>query len=72
VVIQIASRAAKIPNLEPYLARFPRELSGDAAARGRAGHVRDPKVFPVRRTAVEPRCQAARGDARRDQRCTSG
>src|SRR3954462_8848716 len=41
------ARAAKILNLDPYLERFPRELSGARPGRGARGRaiVRDPKVF---------------------------
>src|SRR3989475_5131413 len=41
------ARAAKILNLEPYLERYPRELSGGQSQRVAMGRglVRDPKVF---------------------------
>ena len=62
-------RAARILNLEPYLERYPARAVGRAAPARRDG-TRDrarPEGVPVRRAAVEPRRQAARGDARGDQ-----
>ncbi|HEX7219552.1 MAG TPA: sn-glycerol-3-phosphate ABC transporter ATP-binding protein UgpC [Burkholderiales bacterium] len=47
VIGEGVARAAKILNLEPYLERYPRELSGGPRQRVAMGRaiVRDPKVF---------------------------
>jgi multiple sugar transport system ATP-binding protein len=53
------AHASKILNLDPYLARFPRELSGGQRQRDSDG-TRDrprPEGVPLRRAAVQPRCQ---------------
>jgi multiple sugar transport system ATP-binding protein len=61
--------AARILNLDALLDRYPRELSGrPAPARGHGPrHRARPQGLPVRRAAVQPGRQAARGHARRDQ-----
>ena len=61
--------AAAILALEPYLDRLPKQLSGgqrQRVAMGRA-HRAQPASVPVRRATFQPRRQAARADARRDQ-----
>ena len=67
------NKAAAILDLGQLLDRFPKQLSGGQRQRVAMGRaiVRDPAGVPVRRAAVEPRCQAARGDARRDQGAAS-
>jgi multiple sugar transport system ATP-binding protein len=54
VVDEKVARAAQILGLAPYLNRYPRHRARSAGV-------------PVRRTAVQPGCQAACADARRDQ-----
>jgi ABC-type sugar transport system ATPase subunit len=68
------AKAAKILNLDAAARRPPRELSGGQRQRVAMGRaiVRDPEGVPVRRAAVQSRCEAARRDARpRSRRCTS-
>ncbi len=62
-------RAAKILNLDQLLAALSaRAVGRPAPARGDGPRDRArPQGVPVRRAAVQPRCQAAGGDARRDQ-----
>ena len=65
-----ASReAARMLRLDGLLDRKPRQLSGGQRQRVAMGRaiVREPGGLPVRRAAVEPRRQAARPDAGRDQ-----
>ena len=62
-------KAAEILGLAPLLDRYPAPALGRPAPARRDGP-RDrarPAGVPVRRAAVQPRCQAARGDAHRDQ-----
>ena len=67
------ARAAEILGLTPLLDRYPRQLSGGQRQRVAMGRsiVRRPEGLPVRRAAVEPRRQAARRHARRDQGASS-
>src|SRR3954465_11484521 len=66
-------RAAEILALTPLLDRYPRPLSGalfGGAPPARREGPRDrarPAGLPFRRAAVQPRCEAARRDAQRDQ-----
>ena len=62
-------RAAEILGLEPYLERFPAPALRRPAPARRDGprHRARSAGVPVRRAAVEPRRQAARADAHRDQ-----
>jgi energy-coupling factor transporter ATP-binding protein EcfA2 len=63
-------KAAKILQLGSFLLeRKPRQLSGGQRQRVAMGRaiVREPGGLPVRRAAVQPRRQAARADAARDQ-----
>ena len=61
--------AARILNLEPYLERYPRELSGGQRQRVAMGRaiVQESRRLPLRRAPVQPRRQAPRPDAHRDQ-----
>ena len=61
--------AARILDIEPLLDRKPKQLSGGQRQRVAMGRaiVRRPQGVPVRRAAVQPRRQAARADAHRDQ-----
>ena len=61
--------AARILAIEPFLERKPRAALGRPAPARRHGprHRAQAAGVPVRRAAVEPRRQAARADARRDQ-----
>jgi alpha-glucoside transport system ATP-binding protein len=54
---------------DEFLDRLPKALSGGQRQRVAIGRsiVRDPKVYPVRRAALEPRRGAARGDPDRDR-----
>ncbi len=63
------SRAAEILGLSQLLERYPRQLSGGQRQRVAMGRaiVRDPQVFLFDEPLVEPRCQAARADAHRNQ-----
>src|SRR5215475_2410389 len=54
-------QAAQILDITELLDRKPKQLSGGPRQRARS------QGLPVRRAAVEPRCQAARADAHRDQ-----
>jgi ABC-type nitrate/sulfonate/bicarbonate transport system ATPase subunit len=65
VIAERVGKAAEILNLTPYLQRYPRQLSG--GQRDGPRHRARPAGLPVRRAAVEPRRQAARADAHRDQ-----
>ena len=58
--------AADILGIGELLTRKPRQLSGGQRQRVALGRaiVRHPPRVPVRRAAVEPRCQAAGADAR--------
>ena len=62
-------RAAEILGLQPYLERYPAPALRRPAPARRHGprHRARPAGVPVRRAAVEPRRQAARADAHRDQ-----
>ena len=62
-------RAASILGLDNLLDRYPRQLSGGQRQRVAMGRaiVRDPQVFLFDEPLVEPRCQAPRADAHRDQ-----
>ena len=61
--------AAKILDIQMLLARKPKALSGGQRQRVAMGRaiVRNPEGLPVRRTALQPRRQAARADAHRNQ-----
>ncbi len=61
--------AARMLDIIELLDRKPKQLSGGQRQRVAMGRaiVRNPKVFSVRRAAVQPRRQAARADADRDQ-----
>ena len=61
--------AAEILSIESLLDRRPRELSGGQRQRVALGRaiVREPKVFLVRRAALESRRQAPRADAGRNR-----
>ena len=54
---------------KPLLDRYPRELSGGQRQRVAMGRamVREPTGLPLRRAAVQSRCQAARRHAHGDQ-----
>ena len=69
IVAARVKEAAEILDLMPYLERYPRQLSGGQRQRVAMGRaiVRNPQGVPVRRAAVQPRRQAARADAHRDQ-----
>ena len=62
-------RPPTILDLGHLLDRFPKQLSGGQRQRVAMGRaiVRDPAVFLFDEPLVQPRRQAARGDARRDQ-----
>ncbi len=66
---QRVSAAAAILRIEPLLKRKPKQLSGGQRQRVAIGRaiVREPEDLPVRRAAVQPRCRAARADARGDR-----
>ena len=61
--------AAETLNLTPYLDRYPRQLSGGPAAARRhgPGDRARPGGLPLRRTAIQPGCEAPGADAGRDQ-----
>ena len=63
------ANAARILNLDALLERYPARALGRPAPARRHGtrHRARPQGVPVRRTLVQPRRQAAGGDARRDQ-----
>ena len=63
------AHAAKILNLDPLPRALPARALGRAAPARRdgPGDRARPEGVPVRRAALQPRRQAARGDARRDQ-----
>ena len=60
---------AKMLQIDHLLERKPSQLSGGQRQRVAMGRalVRDPQALPVRRAAVQPRRQAARRHAHRDQ-----
>ena len=68
IAAQVA-RAADILGLAQLLDRYPRQLSGGQRQRVAMGRaiVRDPQVFLFDEPLVQPRRQAARADAHRDQ-----
>jgi ABC-type sugar transport system ATPase subunit len=67
--IKPARRARRrASSLTPLLERKPRSSPAASASASRwAAHRARPEGVPVRRAAVQPRRQAARADARRDQ-----
>ena len=69
VMEQEVERAAKILGLEQLLHRYPAPALGRPAPARRHGprHRAQSAGLPVRRAALQPRRQAARADARRDQ-----
>ena len=62
---RLVLEAAKTMEIEHLLDRKPRALSGGQRQRVALARaiVRDPGVFPARRTALQPGCAVARGDA---------
>src|SRR3954468_18142061 len=61
------AEAARILHLDALLDRKPKELSGGQRQRVAIGRaiVRKPKVFPLERAALQPRCCLAGADADR-------